>query len=65
MMKCPNCGSIAQVRVKYVPSPNPNRITRQSICGDCGCITNSVFALATEKTWAENGTLIKVVEGSE
>lgn len=64
MIKCPNCGSTAQVKPKYIPSPNPNRIIQQTICG-CGCITNSVFKLEISKTWAPTGTLIKKVKGSE
>lgn len=64
MIKCPNCGRTKQVKIKHIPSPNPNRIIQQSIC-DCGCITNSVFALMTTKTWAPDGTPIETTKGSE
>ena len=64
MIKCPNCGSTAQMKVTCVPNPTRTAITERIICG-CGCVTTATYKLAREETRTANGTLIGLRKGSE
>lgn len=64
MIKCPNCGSTAQVKVSYAPNPTRTVIIEQRICG-CGCRTTATYKLAKEETRTKSGTLIGSRKGSE
>jgi transcription initiation factor TFIIIB Brf1 subunit/transcription initiation factor TFIIB len=64
MIKCPNCGSTAQMKVTHVPNPTRTVIIERIVCG-CGCVTTATYKLAREETRTVNGTLIGLRKGSE
>lgn len=64
MVKCPKCGSTAQVKVNYVPNPPRTAIIERIICG-CGCVTMATYKLVKEETRTANGTQIGHRKGSE
>jgi C4-type Zn-finger protein len=57
MIKCPNCGSTAQMKEQYIPHQNNTAITRVLTCG-CGCETTTYYTLVREITRTKNGTQI-------
>ena len=64
MIKCPNCGSTAQMKVERIPNPPRTAIIERIICG-CGCVTTATYKLAKEETRTADGTQIGHKKGSE
>lgn len=63
MAKCLNCGSTAQMKLKYVQD-NDTHLTKYTMCG-CGAITKADFELVYETTKTKNGTQIGYKKGKE
>lgn len=57
MIKCPNCGSSAQIRVHYTTNEDGTKIIKTSVCG-CGCTTTATYTLEREVTRTKDGTQI-------
>jgi hypothetical protein len=56
MMKCPNCGSTAQIKLLDTIEAG-NRIVEQYSCG-CGASTTRHLELITTTCYSSNGTII-------
>ena len=64
MIKCPNCGSTAQVKVEYIPNSTRTVMTERIVCG-CGCTITATYKLIREETRTADGTQIGHRKGSE
>lgn len=54
MLKCPNCGSTAQVEVIWMyDTNNPNEQELYMKCG-CGCHFSAYAVIDPDKTYIEN-----------
>ena len=66
MIKCPNCGSSAQVKVESSPKLSDNKqvLTVGLVCG-CGCHFNMDHERNDIGIWEHNWTFIKWIDAIE
>ena len=64
MIKCPNCGSTAQMKKQLIFNNARTEITEILTCG-CGCNVTAVYKLHHESTRTKDGTQIGHRKGDE